>query len=679
MYSYAQSVSKMQEPTWPIFPYGGDYNPDQWPREVWAEDLRLMKQANVTIATLPVFGWVALNPEEDVYTFEWLDDILGRLESEGIRWCLATATGSVPAWITHKYPDVLATDSNGVRRKHGGRHTFCPHSPNFRRLSVNLARKMAERYGHREGLLAWHISNEYGPYCYCDLCAEAFRTWLKARYGSLDELNRCWYTAFWSHTYTDWAQVEPPYSHGEQCCQALKIDYCRFMSESVLECYKLEKEVLREISPNIPITTNMMWDYRPYDYHKWAKELDFVSWDAYPQYNTDPADTAYMHTQMRGLKEGQPFWLMEQSPSQTNWTAYGRLKPPGLLRSISYQAVAHGADAVMYFQWRRGRGGFEKLHGAFVEHGGDENNRVFKETAKIGAELAQIGTRLQGARVPAKVAVLMDWENWWGVSFSSGPSRDIDYAAVVKRFYKAFHNLGIQVEIVNPSADLSRFEWVVAPMLMMLRESDAESVKSFVANGGTLLTTAYSAFTDETDLVFLNGAPGPWAEMLGIWVEETDSLPPDDLNGMTWKGSKEMDATILAERIHLRGATALGHYTKNFFAGEPAATVNSFGRGKAYYLATFPRAEDLTEIIADLAKEQGIASPLANGVRPPAGVEVTERVKANGERHLYLVHHGKQSANVPLPEGTHRDLLTDETFEGSLSMAQYDVRILVKE
>ena len=663
-----------------FLPHGGDYNPEQWPSDVWDDDVRLMKLAHVNVATLPVFGWVSLQPDEDTWTFEWLDTVLDKLWAGGVSVCLATATASQPAWLDRKYPDVLVTNQSGVKLKHGNRHSFCPNSANFRRLSTGLARKLAERYGTHPALLLWHVGNEYGTPCYCDQCAEAFRAWLLNRYGSLAEVNRRWYTAFWGHTYTDWAQIETPTRNGEGSLQALRIDYDRFQSDSLLNCFKAEAEVLREVTPSVPITTNLMGSFKTLDYHKWAREMDVVSWDSYPGKDAPPADMAFQHSLMRGLKEGQPFLLMEQTPSQQNWQAHNALKRPGVMRLWSYQAMAHGADSVMYFQWRRSRGATEKYHGAVVEHEGTDRPRVFQEVAQLGRELEALGTRTLGGRVPARAAVLFDWENWWAIEYSSGPSVDLKYVPQCQAYFRALHGLNVPADVVSPEADLSGYDLVIAPVLYVVKPGIAEKLEEFTRRGGTFVTTFFSGIADETDLVYLGGYPGPLRNLLGIWAEEIDALTPQQSNSVVFETpfgglSGSYPCRLLCDRVHAEGADVLATYGSDFYAGEPAVTVNRFGAGRAYYLATALDADALSAFMQKLCDELGIM-PSLPGV--PPGVEVMPRICPSGETLTYLLNHNAQAVSVPLPEGEHNDLLTGQTLSGQAALEAYGVAILAQ-
>jgi beta-galactosidase len=662
----------------PAILHGGDYNPEQWPESVWDDDVRLMKEARINIATLPVFAWVSLQPDEDTFTFDWLDRIVDKLWSAGVGLCMATSTASVPAWMDEKYPDILRVDEHGLKLHHGGRHTFCPNSANFQRLSTQLAGKLAERYGKHPGLVLWHVSNEYGSACWCEKCAAAFRVWLQERYGSLDHLNRCWWTKFWGKTYTDWSQIYPP-AHGyEQSIQPQRIDYDRFASQCLMKCYVAERDIIRRHSPNKPITTNIMGTHRPLDYQKWAAEMDIIAWDSYPWRGAHPHDIAFTHSLMRGCKEGAPWMLIEQTPSQQNWQWYNALKRPGVMRLWSLQAVAHGSDSVMYFQWRRGRGGCEKFHGAVVEHAGRQDARVFQEVASLGRELESLGTRTLGGRVQSNVAVLFDWENWWGVDYAVGPSKDLDYVGQNRMYFNALHDAGISADVVNPSADLSKYAIVVAPVLYMVKPGIAEKLENFVAGGGTLLATYFSGIVDENDLVFENGYLGPLARLLGIRVEETDVLSPTESNTAVFNEplgglTSARKCGMLCDRVHLEGARALATYGEDFYAGEPALTVNDFGKGKAYYAATQLDTESLVLLIEHLCAQSGIAPPLG---KQPAGVEVLVRKSDGGDALTYVLNHNDEAVEVKLPAGSFTDILTGRSSTGTLDLPKYGVAIL---
>lgn len=665
--------------------YGADYNPEQWPEDVWDEDVRLMRAAHVTTVSVPVFGWAALQPDEETFTFDWLDRVLDKLAAQGVRANLATATASVPAWVTRRYPDVLVVDEDGIRRRHGNRHTFCPSSPNFRRLSTALVRKIATRYADHPALQLWHIGNEYGTLCYCDLCADAFRQWLRERHGSLDQLNRNWNTAFWGHTFTDWAQVEPPVSKGERAIQALRIDWHRFASDALLNCLRAEVAVIREVTPHVPVTTNLMGAFFPLEYHRWARELDVVSWDNYPRPNDPPETVAFNHALMRGLREGQPFLLMEQSPSQQNWQPYNWIKPPGLLRLQSYQAVAQGADSVMYFQWRR----FPRRHREAARCGGGAPRPLRRAGLPRGgrARPRAGGPRHphDGGRVAARAAVLFDWPTWWSLRFSSGPSVDLDYLEQCRSAYTPRHQLGVQTDVLAPDADLSAYDLIVAPVLTMVEEPVATAIADRVREGATFVATAFTGLVDQHDLVHPGGAPGPLRDVLGLTVEETDALPPDRTNAVrlgadvgTLPAGTELPAGILCERLFLEGAKPVGEYTRDFYAGEPALTRNSYGQGQAYYLPTLLTGDGQRRLLTALCTEVGIGSPLAGGAPPPAGMEVTRRVGPSGAGVLYLLNHGADAARVRLRPGVHTDLLTGRTYDAEVSVPLRGVLILAE-
>lgn len=630
--------------------YGGDYNPEQWPEEIWADDMRLLKEANIDIVTLNVFSWAALQPSEETYDFSKLDKIMEMVRDNGLQVCLATSTGAHPAWMAKKYPDILRTEFNGLKQKFGGRHNSCPNSPTYEKYSVRLAQKIAERYRDYNNIVAWHISNEFGGECYCENCEKAFRVWLKKKYQTIENVNRAWNTAFWGHTFYDWDEIVLPNllsEHFEQDrsqFQGITVDYKRFNSESILECYKREYDALKAITPDIPITTNLMGFYKPLDYKMWAKYMDVVSWDNYPSNEDSPAQIAMSHDLMRGINGGEPFLLMEQTPSVTNWLPYNALKRPGVMRLWSYQAVAHGSDSVMFFQMRRTVGACEKLHGAVIDHVGTNETRVFREVKALGAELKELGEQTLGAVTDAKAAIYFDWDNWWAIECSAGPNCDLKYKDEIYNYYQALYKLNIPVDIVGPEDDLGKYQLLIAPILYMTKTGYDEKIRTFVKNGGTFVTTFFSGIADEHDLIVTGGYPGKLRDIMGIWVEESDALPSGAENHFTYRG-KAYPAKLLCDLSHLEGAEALSVYEEDFYAQMPAITKNQFGDGRAYYVATRSNEEFYQTLMADICEECGVESLLA----PQENLEVTMRRNENG-RFLFLLNHADREQETVMTE-----------------------------
>ncbi len=630
--------------------YGGDYNPEQWPEETWEEDMRLLKLAHIDTLTLNVFSWAALQPAEDTYCFDKLDKIMELAKSHNMKVCLATGTGAHPAWMARKYPEILRTDFHGVKRKFGARHNSCPNSVVYRKYSVQLARKLAERYKDYDNIVAWHISNEYGGECYCENCERAFREWLKDRYGTLEELNRAWNTSFWGHTMYGWEDIVVPDGRSEHIdeertvAQGISLDYRRFNSDSILECFCLEYDAVKEITPDIPVTTNLMGAYKPLDYMKWGECMDFISWDNYPSNEDSVSQIAMNHDLMRGVGANQPFVLMEQTPSQQNWQPFNALKRPGVMRLWSYQAVAHGSDAVLFFQMKRSIGSCEKYHGAVISHAGHENTRVFREVAELGQELEKLGDEILGSTVPAEAAILFDWENWWAVEYSAGPSVDLKYHDEVMKYYTALHRQNIPVDLISENDDPLGYKLLIAPVMYMTRPGMDERIREFVKGGGTFVATFFSGYVDESDLVILGGYPGKLRDILGVWVEEIDALPPHKKNRFFYQG-QEYEAGLLCDLMHLEGAESLAEYQEDFYAGMPAVTRNSFGGGQAYYVGTRSGEAFYHQLMEDICKEQQI-QPAA---KAPDGVEVTKRVRGQ-EQYLFFLNHGEGKVHVEMPE-----------------------------
>ncbi|WP_145046203.1 beta-galactosidase [Paenibacillus xylanexedens] len=664
--------------------YGGDYNPEQWDHETHLEDLRMFKLAGIDMATINVFSWALIQPDEVTYNFEGLDQLINSLYESGIYVCLATSTAAHPAWMAKKYPDVLRVDADGRKRKFGGRHNSCPNSPTYRKYSEKIADKLAERYKDHPAVLVWHISNEYGGDCYCDNCEKAFRVYLKERYQTLDQVNKAWNTNFWGHTFYDWDEIVLPsnlsehWGNNNSTFQGISLDYSRFNSDSMLDCYRLEYDAIKKHIPDSVVTTNLMGFFKQLDYFKWAKYMDIVSWDSYPGLATPFSFTAMAHDLMRGLKDGQPFMLMEQTPSQQNWQPYNSLKRPGVMRLWSYQSVAHGADTIMFFQLRRSIGACEKYHGAVIEHVGHEHTRVFREVAELGKELQLLGDQTLDATVESKVAIVFDWDNWWAIEKSSGPTVALNYVDQIHKYYAAFFRRNIQVDIVSVDTDLSKYDIVLAPVLYMVKPGFADKLEKFVEAGGTFLTTFFSGIVNESDLVTTGGYPGELRKLLGIWVEEIDALLPEQKNRIVLKetyGDLQGDyqCGMLCDLLHSEGAEVIAEYGDDFYQGMPVVTRNTFGQGEAWYVASDPEERFLDGLLGQLAADKNIHALLET----PEGVEVSARTK-DGKQYLFVMNHNASTQSYDLGATKVHELLTDRELTGHVEIEGRGVQLLKK-
>lgn len=681
--------------------HGGDYYPEQWldRPDVLEEDIRLMKLARCNAMSVGIFAWSSLEPREGEFSFDWLEGVIDRLYASGIRTILATPTGARPAWLARKYPQVLRVAPDGRRQHFGGRHNHCYTSPAYREKVGIINRELSSRFGRHPAVILWHISNEYGGECHCPLCAQAFRLWLEERYGGLEKLNRAWWNSFWSHSYSDWAEVEPPSPLGETTVHALNLEWKRFVTARTVDFLKLEIAAVRGSSPDLPVTTNLMGLYEGLNPWELAPELDVASWDSYPcwhgtgartagQGEWDPqgrdwrlaANVAFVHDLHRSLK-GRPFLLMESTPSTTNWQAVSKLKRPGMHALSSIQAVAHGSDSVQYFQWRKSRGGFEKLHGAVVDHAGHERTRVFQEVRALGEQLAGLGP-LAGTRITPEAAVLYDWENLWALNDAAGPRNDglKSYRQDCLAHYYQLWKRAIPTDVVDHRADFGRYKLLAAPMLYMVRDETAGRIEDFVRGGGTFVCTYWSGIVDQIDLCHLGGFPGPLRNLLGIWAEEIDALYPAERRSLTMVGSNPLGLAgtytlrHFWERVHLEGAEALARFDGDLFAGAPALTRNAAGRGRAYYIASRNDEPFLDAFYGAVIDEAGL-----RGVWPgrlPEGVSATRRV---GKNHAYTVVMNFKAAEqeLPLPEALRGAVFLAGSAAGaSLVLGPYGYAVL---
>ncbi|MFJ3644172.1 beta-galactosidase [Streptomyces sp. NPDC090108] len=631
--------------------YGGDYNPEQWPREVWQEDVRLMREAGVNLVTVGVFSWSRIQPRPDTYDWDMLDEVLDLLHGHGIAVDLSTPTAAPPPWFTRLHPDALPVTSAGTRLAHGSRQAFCPSHPAYAEAADAVVTALAGRYAEHPAVALWHVHNEWGNHnalCYCDTSAKAFRSWLRARHTTLDALNSAWGTDFWSQRYGDWDEIDPPRDTTAFRNPGQELDFRRFSSDALLGRHRTETALLRRLAPGIPVTTNLMGTLeKKTDGHAFAPACDLVSVDHYLT-AADPdghIDLALNADLARGMAGGRPWLLMEHSTSAVNWQPVNVAKTPGEMRRNSLTHLARGADGIMFFQWRQSAAGAEKWHSAMLPHAGTDS-RVWREVSALGAELATL-TEVAGSRVRADVALLFDWPAWWALELQARPSSRMRYLDMVRSWYAALWSLNITCDVVAPGADLTSYRAVVAPNLYLVGDKDAANLTDYVRRGGHLAVGCFSGAVDSQDRVRPGGSPGPLGEVLGLRVDEYLPLRPGERARLD-DGSAVAD---WAERVEPRGCAAVVRFAKGAAGGPasggPAVTRHDFGRGSASYVATLPSPQTLHDLIEALAHRAGVR-PV---VPPVRGVEAVRRTGPQGS-FLFLVNHTPHHAKVPGVRGT---------------------------
>ena len=667
--------------------HGGDYNPDQWLDypDILKDDLRLMKLANVNTMTVGIFAWSALEPTEGNYNFEWLDKIIDDVYNQGGRVILATPSGARPAWMSEKYPEVLRTNDRREKMLHGGRHNHCFSSPIYREKTQKMNYKLAERYGNHPALIMWHVSNEYSGDCHCELCQENFRDWLKNKYKTIENVNKAWWGPFWSHTYTDWSQIESPSSIGENAVHGLNLDWKRFVTDQTIDFYENEAKPLRELTPNVPITTNFMADtddlipFQSLNYEKFSKHVDILSWDCYPAWHNDWENTKDLATKVgfindlyRSLKQ-QPFLIMECTPSGVNWHNVNKAKRPGMHTLASMQLLAHGSDSVLYFQWRKSRGSSEKFHGAVVDHDNSEENRVFKEVSQVGEILDKI-KEIKGSMKQSKVAIIYDWENDWALKDAQGFGKESRrYPQTLQSHYKYFWNKNISVDVVTPQQDLSKYSLVVAPMMYMMTEETMDRFRDYVKNGGVLVGSYLSGLVNETDLTYLGGWPKTLQEIYGIDVKEIDTLYPKDKNIIKF-GNESFEVVDYCTIIEAKEAEVLAKYEEDFYKNTPAITKNNLEKGKAYFIGARTNQEFLSKFYDKIVKDLDINE--VEDFISECGISIQIRENKDA-KYYFVMNFTEEEKNIEI-KGSYLNLISGKMMERLNLMKPYDVYVLKK-
>ena len=639
--------------------HGGDYNPEQWldRPDILEQDLKMLVEAGCNAVTLGIFSWSTLEPREGEFCFDWLETIMDRLYENGIQVILATPSGARPKWLADQYPEVLRVDETRHRELFGGRHNHCYTSPIYREKVKRINTELVRRLGTHPSVILWHISNELGGECHCDLCQHAFREWLRERYGTIENLNKRWSTTFWSHTYQSFEQIESPSSRGEWQLHGLNLDWKRFVTHQTADFLRQEIKALRQAGSSLPVTTNLMYYFSGLDYFKLAKELDVVSWDTYPTWHKQAViETAYdngmCHDLMRSLKK-KPYLQMESCPTATNWQGVSKLKRPGILFAQSLQAIAHGGDGALYFQVRQSVGASEKFHGAIIDHYGGRDTRVFQEVCRAGKVIGEL-KELAGSQVNSQAAILYDWDSQWAMEDSQGPrNKGLHYRETVLKFYRAFRKKGMNVDLVDMDSSLEGYQVLAVPMCYMFKEGFDQKVRRFVQEGGVLIVTYWSGIADDTDRCYLGGVPHGLMDVLGLRSTEIDGLYDWEENqflpvtGNDLGITRSFQCRNLCDLVELRGAKAVMTYGSDFYRGYPALTVNQYGKGSAWYVAADAERDFYRDFIRLVLEQNGIEGVVPGEI--PEELEITTRQKEGTTYYLYQ-NFGQEPVRIPMPQ-----------------------------
>jgi beta-galactosidase len=658
--------------------FGADYYPEQWPEERWAIDARLMQEAHFNTVRLAEFAWSKLEPVPGTFDFDWLDRAIDVLTQHDLQIVLGTPTASPPPWLMAKYPDLYLVQADGTTATYGGRREYCPTAPVYRAHSASITQAMADHYADHPHVIGWQIDNEFGDRCYCASCRARFQEWLKDKHGNLDALNEKWGTIFWSHTYTDWSQIPTPQKTATIHNPGLELDYMRFMSDTYQSFQQAQIDILRERCPSHFISHNLMgFGYDKLNYFDLAYDLDLVTWDNYPrgfwidEFDINPSRLALAHATMYGLKD-KPFWVMEAQSGAAGWTTIGPTPRPGEARLWAYQAIAHGADGIVFFRWRTARYGAEQYWHGILNHDGSVQRR-YREVQQLGEELRRIGGDIVGTERQAKAAMLLSYDSRFALE-SQPNNAAFSYAGHFQSYFSALHRSNVPTAIVPPHADLSAYRLVIAPALYVLDETTANNLRRYVENGGVLVLTTRSGVKDVDNAIVNMPLPGLLAEICGLTIPDYDSLLVGHTRSIDFVDrSESVRATQWCDILELKGAEALACYNEDYYAGQPAVALNRWGRGSVIYVGTVGDAS-LVEGVVNKALALANLSPVWDTVD---GVEVTTRSQ-NGRRLVFLLNHSNQEQTVTFDKA-YGALLSPDQAAGRVVLPAKDVLILAED
>jgi beta-galactosidase len=666
-----------------VFPYGGTV---ENPEAVWEQDAVLMTKAGVNVVRIGEFSWGICEPEEGKYDFLWLRRVMDIMAHHGIKVILGTPTAAPPIWLAKKHPEILPLDENGVTKHEGTRRAICLSSDIFWDYSKKIVHAMVEALGDHPQLIAWQIDNGVGAndseFSFNEATRKEWQMWLEAKYEKIEKLNDLLGLRFWGQTVSSWDQVPMPMRSPAPHNPALLLDWNRFSSDTMVQFVKMQADILREHSPKHPVTVTMRAFLRKFDHYDMADAVDFVSIESNVVVKAKTSELACDIDLLRSLKKSEiktpdsesGFWAMEQKVGQVNWQDVNSLVRPGLIRLFAYQLVSRGASGILFFRWRQPRIGSEKFYGSILPHHVEGSNRVFREICQLGEELKLLSPTIKDTKIVAEVCILYSHENDWALQQPNQPNKFFSLREHIQLIYNSLHDRNIPVDFAKPSEDLSKYKIVFAPSLHVLSSAEADRLKLYVQNGGTLVGTFNTGLVNENHIAPDNGCPNELTDLFGLEVLEFDPLPPGEENHLAFKGifptSHMHPAKLWCDIIEPKSCQVLATYTKDFYAGRPAMTLNTFGLGKAIYIGTMSHQHFYNDL-AGWLRQMCALHPL---LKVPENVEVSMREK-DGTRVFFLLNHQNSPVRVQFYKPMH-DFLTGNNFSGNYDLPPYGVLVL---
>ncbi|MGB8214181.1 MAG: beta-galactosidase [Anaerolineales bacterium] len=651
--------------------FGAAYYPEHWPEKDWSEDIRLMQAAGLTVVRMAEFAWSTLQPAADTLNFDWLDRAISLLAAEGIETVLGTPTAAPPAWLVQEYPDLMAVDESGRRVQFGNRCHYCVTSPEFHVAAQHIAKAMAEHFGKNPHIIGWQIDNEYNRVCYCERCQKIFQEYLQDKFGSLEALNEHWSTSYWSQTYSSWEQIPIPRGYHNP---GLMLEWKHFISDSYRKFQRLQLDLLRpHLRPEVWITHNFMGWYDGFDHYTVAKDLDLAAWDWYVgNGHNNYLQSGSIHDLTRGFKR-RNFWLMETQPGNVNWSPLNNVLDKGEARAMAWHALAHGAEALLYWQWRSALGGQEQYHGTLVDQSG-QPRPFYAEAQLVGQDLKAVSDLVAGSVVKSPIAMLNCYDSRWAIGWQRH-NNDFDYLAHFNHYYRSLAARNVNVDIISADDPLEGYKLVVAPALLILNEKRVKQLKEFVRNGGFLVLTLRTGMKDKYNALLPSRQPGALAELAGLEVEEYYALPdPIPVKGKLFKGT----VRLWAERLKLLDGNlsrAMARYgdSNGWLDDQVAVAIHPYGNGMVYYVGAW-----LDETSQQVLIDHILLTAEIHSIPTPPGVEMRTRVKNNTEEIHFVINHSRAEQTVHLPwAGTEH--LSQQAFQGEIKLSPYGVAILTKK